>query len=209
MSIALDSDRIASLLVWDNGQAIDYSEEDIVKHGLTTTYEVICDNHASRCTVEIFNEDNKHIGCTDVGEVRRFLRGLPYVVDWQSIWEKGETNYKDMSYRLMWSNEGLGEDEMFGDLNALRTSFRAECKQRLIRYKTKTASAVVPVIPDNRYKEYVEKVWTDYDQCCWVNHAWANDYSDLPVGPYYSDLNGYARNITSAGRLGRTMVKFT
>lgn len=206
MSITLDSDRIASLIVWD-GEAIDYSEEDIAKHGLTTTYVVICDNHGNGCTVEMFDCDNRTIGRTEVREIRRFLRGLPYVVDWEDMWEKGDTNYTDTSYRLMWSKEGLGDDEVFNDLNELRASFRSGCKSRL--KQSKTGTAVVPVIPESRYEDYIKDGWRDYDQCCWVNRDWADDYGDLPTGAYYGDLNGYAMNITPKGRLGRTMVKFT
>lgn len=72
---ALDSDKICSLIVWENGTAIDYPQEDIDRHGLTMTYEVICDNYDDCTEVDLFDADNDCIGSTTVGEIREFVYG--------------------------------------------------------------------------------------------------------------------------------------
>lgn len=74
MSITLDSDRIVSLLLWDeDSNAIPYTEEDIAKHGLTTTYEVICDNYSDECEVDFYDVDDGYIGSAFVGEIRAYI----------------------------------------------------------------------------------------------------------------------------------------
>ena len=132
------------------------------------------------------------------------------VEEWKSLWERDDKANRDFKYRLMWSKDDLGEDETFDDLDVLRASFRENCKNRLVAYKNNPKGyANVPVIPESKYEQYAAGSWYNYDSCCWVNQEWAWGYHSLAIGAYFSDLNGYARNITAKGRLGRTMVKFT
>lgn len=132
------------------------------------------------------------------------------VEEWKSLWERDDKANRDSKYRLMWSKDGLGEDEIFDDLDVLRASFKESCKDRLCKYKLDhNGYANVPVIPESKYEQYAAGSWYDYDSCCWVNREWAADYGGLRPGAYFGDLNGYAKNITDKGRLGRTRVKFT
>lgn len=128
---------------------------------------------------------------------------------WRSMWERNDRVGRAKAYFLLWSKAGLGVDARFDDLDTLRLVFSRECPVRLAQYKTRDDAAVVPVVPADKYEAYLAHTWYDADDCCWVSREWANDYYSLRTGPYFADLNGYARNITPAGRLGRTMVKFT
>ncbi len=130
--------------------------------------------------------------------------------DWKPMWERDDKANRDSKYRLMWSKDGLGEDEIFDDLDVLRASFRDNCKTRLETYKNDPKGyANVPVVPEGMYEQYAAGSWYDYDSCCWVNQEWASDYGGLRAGAYFGDLNGYSRNITCKGRLGRVYAKFT
>lgn len=72
---ALDSDRICSLIVWENGTAIDYPLEDIDRFGLNVIYELICENRSDDCEVTIYDIDDEEIGTVTVGDIREFIYG--------------------------------------------------------------------------------------------------------------------------------------
>lgn len=71
----LDSDKIASLLVWAGDDAIDYPEEEIDGYGLSLILEIICDNYKSDAQVDLFDIDCKCIGSVTVGEIREYIAG--------------------------------------------------------------------------------------------------------------------------------------
>lgn len=72
---ALDSDKICSLFVWENVTAIEYTQEDIDRHGLTTVYEMICDNYPDEYKVTLYDINDEEIETVTVGDIREFVYG--------------------------------------------------------------------------------------------------------------------------------------
>ena len=71
----LESDQICSLVVWADGAAIDYSQEDIDRHGLKVLYELICENRSDDCEVTLYDIDDEEIETVTVGDIREFIYG--------------------------------------------------------------------------------------------------------------------------------------
>lgn len=46
--------------------------------------------------------------------------------DWKSMWERADNGNETVRYHLMWSKDGLGEDEAFDTLAELRAAFLTE-----------------------------------------------------------------------------------